>query len=113
MEWLPYLADFFTGVFFTNAVPHFVNGISGNRFPTVFSKPRGIGLSGPVTNIVWALVNLNVCYMISRHANFSYADRWSFYAFFTAVCIVSILLSRRFKKKHKEEIINDTPELIK
>lgn len=102
MEWLRYLADFFAGAFLTNAIPHFVNGISGNRFPTVFSKPRGIGLSGPVTNVIWALVNLNISYTICRYGNLSYADCWSFYTFFSAVCIVSILLSIRFKKKHKE-----------
>jgi hypothetical protein len=112
MEWYHYLANFFCGVFLINALPHLVHGISGNRFPTPFSKPRGVGLSGPVTNVIWGLVNLNFAYMASRHSNFSYEDRWSFYIFFLGVCALAIPLSIRFKKKHKEEPVTEQKESI-
>jgi len=58
MIWYKLIACFFTGVFFTNAVPHFVHGVSGDRFPTPFAKPPGRGLSSPFLNVIWALINL-------------------------------------------------------
>lgn len=41
MEWCHYLGGFCAGMFLANFVPHFVNGISGDDFPTPFSKPPG------------------------------------------------------------------------
>lgn len=64
MFWYDYVACFFSGAFLTNAVPHFVQGISGNKFPTVFSKPRGQGLSSPFLNIAWAWFNILVGYLL-------------------------------------------------
>ena len=34
MNWYNYIASFFAGIFLANAVPHFVHGISGDRFPS-------------------------------------------------------------------------------
>jgi hypothetical protein len=39
--WYDYIASFFAGMFLANAVPHFVHGISGDRFPTPFAHPPG------------------------------------------------------------------------
>jgi len=58
MQWYQYLAVFFSGAFLANVVPHFVHGISGNKFPTPFAKPPGKGLSSATVNVVWSLVNL-------------------------------------------------------
>ena len=52
MKWYQYIAGFFAGAFLTNVVPHFVNGISGNAFPTPFANPPGQGLSSPLTNVL-------------------------------------------------------------
>jgi hypothetical protein len=49
------LASFFAGMFLANAIPHFVNGVSGDRFPTPFANPPGKGLSSPTVNVAWAL----------------------------------------------------------
>ena len=57
MIWYHYVACFFAGIFLANAVPHFVKGICGDRFPTPFAKPPGKGLSSPLVNVLWALVN--------------------------------------------------------
>ncbi len=56
VNWYNYIACFFAGVFFANVVPHFVQGISGDRFPTPFAHPPGKGLSSPTVNVVWASV---------------------------------------------------------
>ena len=45
MKWYNYLACLFAGFFLANSVPHFVQGICGNFFPTPFAHPAGIGLS--------------------------------------------------------------------
>jgi hypothetical protein len=58
MVWYYYSASFFSVVFLANFVPHFVHGISGDRFPTPFAKSRGRGLSSPAVNVIWALFNL-------------------------------------------------------
>ena len=43
MIWLHYIYCFLAGAFLANFVPHFVQGICGNRFPTPFAKPPGQG----------------------------------------------------------------------
>jgi hypothetical protein len=58
MVWYKYIACFFSGMFLANAVPHFVYGICGDRFPTPFAKPPGRGLSSPTVNVLWGLFNL-------------------------------------------------------
>jgi hypothetical protein len=64
VSWYVYLAHFVAGAFLANAVPHFVNGISGRPFPTPFASPPGQGESSSTTNVWWALVNLAVSYVL-------------------------------------------------
>src|ERR1700688_3073566 len=66
VNWYDYIACFFAGLFLTNVVPHLVYGISGDRFPTPFAHPPGKGLSSPTVNVVWALFNLVVGYILFR-----------------------------------------------
>ncbi|HEY0297312.1 MAG TPA: hypothetical protein VGC69_18440 [Bordetella sp.] len=59
---------FITGMLFCNSVPHLVCGLQGQRFPTPFAKPRGIGLSSPLVNFVWGFANLLVALALyARH----------------------------------------------
>jgi|ERR1700730_13312863 len=102
MEWYNYPAAFFAGIFLANAIPHFVHGISGNRFPTPFAKPRGVGLSPPTTNVVWALVNLLASYFLCRVGKVNEDHEWSLLVFFAGIVAMSIFLSIRFTKKRKE-----------
>lgn len=103
MEWNWLLLDLFAGAFFANAVPHFVNGISGNRFPTVFSKPRGIGLSSPTTNVLWAMVNIYIGYPLARRGHLSNEYPLSVWVLLCGAAITGVLLSKRFQRKHKDE----------
>lgn len=57
IAWYQYLFAFFSGALLLNALPHFLKGITGSHFPTPFAKPPGVGLSSPLLNIVWALMN--------------------------------------------------------
>jgi len=60
MPWYDYLAHFFAGAFLANGVPHFVQGICGNKFQTPFASPRGVGESSAFVNVVWGWFNFLV-----------------------------------------------------
>ncbi len=64
MAWYVYLAYFFAGVFLANGVPHFVNGIAGNKFQSPFASPSGVGESSPIVNVIWGLANLFIGYVL-------------------------------------------------
>ncbi|MYM28423.1 hypothetical protein GTP58_08805 [Duganella sp. CY15W] len=51
-------AHFFTGAFLCNALPHLAAGLQGKRFPTPFARPRGVGHSSAVLNVLWGFFNL-------------------------------------------------------
>jgi len=102
MEWYNYFAAFWSGMFLANAVPHFVQGMSGNKFPTVFSKPRGQGLSSPTVNVVWALTNMVIGYTLFVFAKISQQEYLPLTLFFIGIALISLRLSKRFSTKHKE-----------
>jgi len=102
MNWYDYVACFFAGMFLANVVPHFVKGISGDRFPTPFAKPPGKGLSSPTVNVVWALVNLVVGYILCRVGKILSGGDWAIGAFFAGILAISTMLSVRFAKKHDQ-----------
>jgi hypothetical protein len=64
MAWYVYVAHFFGGAFLANAVPHFVNGISGRPFPSPFATPPGQGESSPVVNVAWGALNAGLAYLL-------------------------------------------------
>jgi hypothetical protein len=94
-----YIACFFAGMFFANVVPHFVHGISGDRFPTPFAHPRGVGLSSPTVNVVWALFNLVIGYILFRAGKVSSGDYSRLVIFFAGIATMSTMLSVRFVRK--------------
>lgn len=59
------LATFISGVLLANFVPHFVEGMAGRPFPTPFADPPFRGLSSPIVNVLWALANLAVAYLLA------------------------------------------------
>jgi hypothetical protein len=101
MKWYNYLACFFAGAFLTNVVPHFVNGISGNGFPTPFANPPGKGLSSPLTNVLWALFNLIIGYLLFRASKISSKRIMALIVFFIGILCMSAMLSIGFMDKEK------------
>jgi hypothetical protein len=99
VNWYSYIACFFAGMFLANAVPHFVHGISGDRFPTPFAKPPGKGLSSSTVNVVWALFNLVVGYVLLRAGKVLSGDVAAIAIFFAGIAAISILGSVSFTKK--------------
>ena len=100
MHWYDYVGCFFAGAFLANAVPHFVHGISGDRFPTPFASPPGKGLSSSIVNMLWALFNLVVGYILFRMENVSSGGVATLVAFFVGIAAIGIWLSVHFTKKH-------------
>ena len=102
IQWYHFIAAFFAGVFLANAVPHFVHGISGDKFPTPFAKPHGKGLSSPKINAIWALVNLVIGYFLYQAGHLSTNNKPIVLTFFIGVAVISLWLANTFSKKDKE-----------
>jgi hypothetical protein len=102
MIWQFYLCAFGAGLFLTNAIPHFVQGLSGNKFPTPFAKPPGKGLSSAAVNVIWGLFNAIIGTFLFIHSAIKAETTWLWAAFFVGVALMAIPLSIRFTNKHKE-----------
>jgi hypothetical protein len=98
MSWYNYIACLFAGMFLANVVPHLAHGISGDRFPTPFAHPPGKGLSSPTTNVVWALANLIVGYVLFRVGKVSSGGISALAVFFVGIAVLSTWLSVLFAK---------------
>ena len=66
MAWSVYLAQFVSGLLLANGVPHFVQGMSGDKFQSPFASPRGVGESSPLVNVVWGFANLAAGFALLR-----------------------------------------------
>ena len=102
MNWYHYVACFFAGMFLTNVVPHFVHGVSGDRFPTPFANPPGKGLSSPTLNVLWALFNLLVGYLLVRVGKLSSGGDLALVTFFAGIVAISTMMSLRFRQKQAQ-----------
>ncbi|MGN6647567.1 MAG: hypothetical protein ACTHJT_13685 [Cytophaga sp.] len=104
LKWYHYIAAFFAGLFLANFVPHFVNGISGDPFPSPFSNPPGKGLSSPLINVLWALFNLLVGYLLFRVSKISHRTKLALFVFFIGVALMSVNLSIHFAEKDHGDV---------
>lgn len=102
IQWYHYLAAFFAGGFLTNMVPHFVHGISGDKFPTPFSKPHGRGLSSPMVNALWACFNLLLGFWLLKISKVTSDFSLLLIIFFLGIVSISIWSAYNFSKKDKE-----------
>ena len=102
MDFLIYLSAFFCGAFFANSIPHFVQGVSGNKFPTPFSKPPGKGLSSPLVNTAWGLLNMLIGWLLIEPGHVFAQTHIPLLVAFIGAALLSIMMSINFAKKHKE-----------
>jgi hypothetical protein len=68
---LHFLLCFLGAAFATNAVPHFVSGVSGRAFQSPFADPPGIGLSSARANVLWGFANAVLAWLclVPSHAS--------------------------------------------
>lgn len=93
MKWYNFIACFFLGVFSVNSLPHFIHGISGDYFPTPFANPPGKGLSTPLLNVCWGLMNMVACYFLYKPSKISSGNTWAMLLFVTGFVAMSVRLS--------------------
>ena len=99
LRWYHYISCFFAGFFLANAIPHLFNGISGDPFPTPFADEPGQGLSSPLTNVLWALGNLIIGYLLFRMGRVNSRRPGALLVFFIGMAAISIALSILFADK--------------
>jgi hypothetical protein len=101
MRWYHYVAYFFGGAFLANAVPHFVNGISGSPFQSPFASPPGEGLSPSVVNVLWGSFNLVVGYLlVCRVGSFQLRNTRHALVLGLGFVLSAVMLARAFGRFH-------------
>lgn len=97
MPWYVYLAHLFAGIFLANGVPHFVNGISGNRFQTPFASPPAVGESSPLINVFWGIGNFVVgVLLLAGIGRFELGINADTLAFVIGIVMISSVLAWHF-----------------
>ena len=97
VPWYYYLVHFFAGAFFANGVPHFVQGICGNKFQTPFATPRGVGESSAIVNVLWGFFNIVIGYvLVCRVGSFDLRDISDVAAFGVGAFALALLTARQF-----------------
>ena len=97
MRWYHYVSYFFGGAFLVNFVPHFINGVTGHRFPTPFASPPGQGESPALINVLWGLFNLVIAYLLlGRVGQFSIRPTPQLLIAAAGGILMAIMLSQAF-----------------
>jgi hypothetical protein len=99
MKWYNYVACFFAGFVLLNAIPHLTHGISGDAFPSPFANPPGKGLSSPMVNTLWGLLNLLIGTVLFWAGKISTSKKLTLVIFFIGVAASSIMLTIAFVDK--------------
>jgi hypothetical protein len=99
-RWYHYVLAFFAGVFAVNILPHYIHGIIGQPFPTPFATPPGEGLSSPVVNVLWALINFLISFSIFYFAKIGQRKKWIWVAVFIGGMLMSFNLANYFGALH-------------
>jgi hypothetical protein len=94
---LSYIAHFFGGAFFVNAIPHFTNGVSGRRFPSPFASPPGRGASSATVNVLWGSLNIAFGYLlVFRVGTFDFRRIQDVLIVGAGGLLMAVMLSRAF-----------------
>jgi hypothetical protein len=100
-RWYHDVAYFFGGVFLANAIPHLVNGMSGNPFQSPFASPPGKGLSSSTVNVLWGMFNLAVAYvLVARVGRFDLGRTRHVVVLALGAFLISLMLARHFGELH-------------
>lgn len=99
MGWYVDVAHFFGGAFFANALPHLNAGVCGRTLQSPFASPPFRGLSSPLVNVAWALVNLAVAYLLLVQVGVADFQKWSDVGIcFAGFAAMAVQCSRVFRR---------------
>ncbi|MCA9840383.1 MAG: hypothetical protein KC422_25970 [Trueperaceae bacterium] len=93
---MDYVAHFFAALFLVNGVPHFVQGVSGNRFQSPFAKPPGVGESSPESNVLWGSANFIVGSLLLNVVTFELGFNVHSLVFLVGALAMAFFLARYF-----------------
>lgn len=93
LKWNHYLACFFAGFWGVNVLPHLLHGISGQAFPTPFASPPFQGLSSPLVNTTWALVNIVLAYWLARVGRLSPERPLTMWLFLLGFAVLALFMA--------------------
>ena len=89
-----FLSYVFSAFCFVNGIPHFFQGVCGNRFQSPFASPPGVGESSPLINVLWGAFNFLLGYIVLYIAGFfEVGQNIATYVFVLAVFASSIILA--------------------
>jgi len=100
-KWYHYVATFFAGMFLANALPHYIQGISGHAFPSPFGHPPGFGKSSPTSNVLWGAFNLMVGYLLFRVGRIDKNNKISLLLLYMGIVAQGVMLSLAFSQNLK------------
>lgn len=92
------IASFFAGAFLCNALPHLAAGARGEKFPTPFAKPHGVGDSSPLVNFLWGSFNLAVGLVLLRVSQLAFALNADLIAFALGWLLLGAFAALHFGK---------------
>ena len=95
-RWYHYALAFIAGIFLINILPHFMHGIVGKNFPTPFANPPGKGLSSPILNVVWAIINFLIGFSILYFMKINRRKNRVLIALFFGIVFMSFYLAHYF-----------------
>ena len=94
-------AWFFAGGLLINTLPHLIAGLQGRAFQSPFAKPPGIGLSSPLSNVLWGFANLAVAWaLFTQVGGFELGDPIHAGVAAAGGLFSGVFLARHFGKLH-------------
>lgn len=104
VPWYWSVSYFFGGVFFANALPHLISGVSGRPLQTPFASPPFRGLSSPVVNVAWGLFNVAAAYLLLLCVGEFDIHSWPHVAAsFTGFAAMALQCARSLERLHREQ----------
>jgi hypothetical protein len=101
LNWGQVAAYFFGGAFLTNAIPHFVSGVTGRPFQSPFARPPGRGLSSSAINVLWGWLNLAASYvLVCQIVRFDLIVADHAAAFGLGMLVMGLMAARSFGRFH-------------
>jgi uncharacterized membrane protein YkvI len=101
MRWYHFVAYFCGGAFLANAIPHFVNGVSGSPFQSPFASPPGEGLSSSMVNVLWGSFNFAVAYaLLCKVGSFELRSTKQVITAGLGAVLMSVMLAHAFGRFH-------------
>ena len=106
-----FIAYFFAGTFLANAIPHFVMGISGRRFPKRLPFRKGGDgenkferfILSSVANVIWGMINLFLVLVLLNVGDFILGYNIKSYVFVAGFIVCSIFLAWNFGRVESEK----------